>query len=274
MVIRHHFVWVHGLMHGAWCWYKTVDLLRRAGRRVATLDLASCGTLPADPNTISEFAVYNQPLSIFSCRCLKPTSGFFHVSNFVIQIVLVGHSMAGFSVSDAMERFHDILKAVVYISAVLMPSGKSFANSPSFSEMVFKDRPATQGAEATHPPTSGRVPKSRDCMDCFTTIVHHSIVLHVAGGQDVVLREMLSRPYPAGAMMMAAITYTNEKHGTVPSVYIKCLQDKVIVPEVQDFLIELNQISQVIEMESDHSPMLSAPEKLHQILLATADEYA
>jgi pimeloyl-ACP methyl ester carboxylesterase len=101
-----------------------------------------------------------------------------------------------------------------------------------------------------------------------------SIVLHVAGGQDVVLGEMLSRPYPAGAMMTAAITYTNEKHGTVPSVYIKCLQDKVIVPEVQDFLIELNQISQVVEMESDHSPMLSAPEKLHQILLATADKYA
>jgi hypothetical protein len=61
MVIRHHFVLVHGLMHGAWCWYKTVDLLRRAGHRVTTLDLASCGTLPADSNTISEFAVYNQP---------------------------------------------------------------------------------------------------------------------------------------------------------------------------------------------------------------------
>jgi alpha-beta hydrolase superfamily lysophospholipase len=62
MVSRHHFVLVHGLMHGAWCWYKTVDLLRRTGHRVTTLDLASCGTHPADPNTISEFAVYNQPL--------------------------------------------------------------------------------------------------------------------------------------------------------------------------------------------------------------------
>jgi pimeloyl-ACP methyl ester carboxylesterase len=63
MVIGHHFVLVHGLMHGAWCWYKTVDFLpRRAGHRVTTLDLASCGTLPADPSTISEFAVYNQPL--------------------------------------------------------------------------------------------------------------------------------------------------------------------------------------------------------------------
>ncbi|KAH9560091.1 hypothetical protein CY35_06G089000 [Sphagnum magellanicum] len=213
MVIKHHFVLVHGLMHGAWCWYMTVDLLRRTGHRVTTLDLASCGTHPADPNTISEFAVYNQPL-VDLLLSLPETD----------KIVLVGHSMAGFSVLDAMERFHHILKAVVYISAVLLPSG--------------------------------------------------NIVLHVAGGQDVVLGEMLSRPYPAGAMMTAAITYTNEKHGTVPSVYIKCLQDKVIVPEVQDFLIELNQISQVVEMESDHSPMLSAPEKLHQILLATADKYA
>jgi hypothetical protein len=49
-------------------------------------------------------------------------SGFFRAFNFVIQILLVGHSMAGFSVLDAMERFHRILK--VYISAVLLPSGQ------------------------------------------------------------------------------------------------------------------------------------------------------
>ncbi|CAK9878326.1 unnamed protein product [Sphagnum jensenii] len=163
MVIKHHFVLVHGLMHGAWCWYKTVDLLRRAGHRVTTLDLASCGTHPADPNTISKFTVYNQPL--VDLLLLLPETE---------KILQVGHSMAGFSVLDAMERFHRILK--VYISAVLLRSGH--------------------------------------------------IVLHVAGGQDV------------------------------------------------DFLIELNQISQIVEMESDHSPMLSAPEKFHQILLATADKYA
>jgi hypothetical protein len=80
-------------------------------------------------------------LSIFSCRCLKPRSGFFRVFNFVIQIPLVGHSMAGFSALDAMERFHRILK--VYISAVLLPSGKSFANSPSFCEMVCLLHPAS-----------------------------------------------------------------------------------------------------------------------------------
>ncbi len=41
---------------------RRVDLLRRAGHRVTTLDLASCSTHPADPSPISEFAVYNQPL--------------------------------------------------------------------------------------------------------------------------------------------------------------------------------------------------------------------
>jgi hypothetical protein len=49
---------------------------------------------------------------------------------------------------------------------------------------VFKDQPATQGTEYTfgngygHPPTSGRVPKSRLHMDCFTTIVHHRCKQH------------------------------------------------------------------------------------------------
>ncbi|KAF0923473.1 hypothetical protein E2562_006362 [Oryza meyeriana var. granulata] len=33
-----HFILVHGLCHGAWCWYKVVTMLCSVGHRVTALD--------------------------------------------------------------------------------------------------------------------------------------------------------------------------------------------------------------------------------------------
>ncbi len=57
-----HFVFVHGGGHGAWCWYKTVDLLRRAGHKATAVDLISCGRDYTDPNHVESFLDYNEPL--------------------------------------------------------------------------------------------------------------------------------------------------------------------------------------------------------------------
>jgi len=37
------YVMVHGAWHGAWCWYKVVPLLQRAGHTVVAPDLPSLG---------------------------------------------------------------------------------------------------------------------------------------------------------------------------------------------------------------------------------------
>src|SRR4051812_32968285 len=41
-----HFVLVHGLCHGAWCWYRLATILQSAGHRVTAPDLAACGASP------------------------------------------------------------------------------------------------------------------------------------------------------------------------------------------------------------------------------------
>ena len=38
-----HFVLVHGMCHGAWCWYKLATLLEQAGHRVTAPDLSASG---------------------------------------------------------------------------------------------------------------------------------------------------------------------------------------------------------------------------------------
>jgi hypothetical protein len=52
--------WV--LVHGAWTYYKTMALLQQEGYKVTAVDLASCGTSTVDPNTVTDFKTYNQPL--------------------------------------------------------------------------------------------------------------------------------------------------------------------------------------------------------------------
>ena len=57
-----HFVLVHGVSHGGWCWYKVRTLLEGSGHRVTCLDLKASGVEPSDPNAMASFDEYNQPL--------------------------------------------------------------------------------------------------------------------------------------------------------------------------------------------------------------------
>lgn len=61
-----HFVLVHGIGGGAWCWYKLRCLLENSGGcKVTCLDLKASGTDPADANSVLSFDDYNKPLIDF-----------------------------------------------------------------------------------------------------------------------------------------------------------------------------------------------------------------
>uniref|UniRef100_A0ACD5TAD6 Uncharacterized protein n=1 Tax=Avena sativa TaxID=4498 RepID=A0ACD5TAD6_AVESA len=59
---QHHFVLVHGMNHGAWCWYMALTLLRLAGHRATALDMAGCGVHPARVDEVLTFQDYSRPL--------------------------------------------------------------------------------------------------------------------------------------------------------------------------------------------------------------------
>lgn len=60
-----HFVLIHGISGGAWCWYKIKCLMENSGYRVTCLDLKGAGMDQTDPNTVVSFEEYNQPLIHF-----------------------------------------------------------------------------------------------------------------------------------------------------------------------------------------------------------------
>ena len=58
-----HFVLVHGLGHGAWCWYKVIPLLQMAGHTVTAIDLASNGISKVPAHSVTSIADYVRPLT-------------------------------------------------------------------------------------------------------------------------------------------------------------------------------------------------------------------
>ncbi|CAL5400120.1 unnamed protein product [Camellia sinensis] len=105
-----HFVLVHGICHGAWCWYKLATLLRAAGHRVTALDLGGCGVDPRRLDEMASISDYLQPLMEFMASLPDHDDE---------KVVLVGHSYGGLGISLAMERFPEKISVGVFITAYM-----------------------------------------------------------------------------------------------------------------------------------------------------------
>lgn len=53
---------VHGGGFGAWCWYKTMTLLKESGIKVDAVDLTGSGVSSCDTNSITSLEQYVKPL--------------------------------------------------------------------------------------------------------------------------------------------------------------------------------------------------------------------
>ncbi|KAH7520121.1 hypothetical protein FEM48_Zijuj08G0110400 [Ziziphus jujuba var. spinosa] len=105
---KQHFVLVHGACHGAWCWYKLVNLLKVAGHRATALDLGASGVNSKQLNDVVSVSDYVQPLMQFMASIPNDE-----------KVILVGHSYAGLCISLAMEAFPGKISLAVFISAYL-----------------------------------------------------------------------------------------------------------------------------------------------------------
>lgn len=63
--LKQHFVLVHGIGGGGWCWYKIRCLMENSGYKVSCIDLKSAGINQSDADSVLSFDDYNQPLTDF-----------------------------------------------------------------------------------------------------------------------------------------------------------------------------------------------------------------
>ncbi|KAI5678219.1 hypothetical protein M9H77_09169 [Catharanthus roseus] len=256
---RKHFVLVHGLCHGAWCWYKLIPLLRKFGHKVTALDLGGCGIHPKNVEEISSFFDYTKPLLDFMDSLPQEE-----------RVVLVSHSFSGLCISLAMQNFPQKISVAVFISAY-MPK---FNDPPANLILEFFKRSEAKSfmdCKFTFNGGVGNLPKSVTLgPDYIASIMYQQCQI-----EDIELAKMLMRPSGLFVEEMSKeFLLSEEKYGSVRRVYVVCEGDQVMEEEFQSFLINNSPPQQVKSIkEAGHMVMLSKAQEICVCLQEIAEDY-
>jgi pimeloyl-ACP methyl ester carboxylesterase len=233
------FVLVHGAWHGAWCWHKVSPLLQSRGHTVLTLDLPALGVdrTPVQSITLQSYA--DRVCETLSA-CGEP-------------VCLVGHSMGGIAITQAAETMPDKIKMLVYLTAFLLPSGKTLLDI------------AQVDSEAKVLPNLVMAPDQSSAM--VRDDVLEDVFYADCSPSDLALARSLLVPQ-ASVPFATPIQTTPGRWGAVPRVYIECTEDHAISIASQRSMHTLLPCSRVITMSTSHSPFLSAPQALADHLLS------
>lgn len=115
--LKKHFVLVHGVCFGAWCWYKVITLLKSAGHRVTAFELGSSGINPKKLNELYFVSDYVQPLLDFMASLPQEE-----------KVILVGHSYGGMGISLAIEKVPNKISAAIFVAVIHAKSRSSAGN--------------------------------------------------------------------------------------------------------------------------------------------------
>ncbi len=228
------YVLVHGGSHGAWCWDKVVPLLRKKGHVVEAPDLPGHGK---DKTPIQEVTLQSCVDKI--CQVIEAQSE---------PVILVGHSMGGLVISQVAEYIPSKITMLVYLTASILKDGES-------CESLFNS-------------TSLTFDFSND--QIFFTIkskIAANLFYNDCLKEDVDRALLLLRP-EATNIFKTTLHLSNEKYGRVPRVYIECLRDQTLSPDVQKSMYVASPCLKVISLNTGHSPFLSAPQNLAACLLS------
>lgn len=223
---------------------RVVDALRAAGHIVEAPDLPGLG---ADTTPVTEVSLASNTDRI--CDVIDSFSG---------DVVLVGHSLGGLTISQVAEHRADRLRCLVYLAAFLPVA------DPSSGDDDTPDR-------LTSPEIRAAIRRSPDgaTLDFDVAAARH-IFYGDCSDEDVAWACALLRPQPA-QVLSASVEISEENYGRVPRDYIVCLQDRALPPSGQETLHRRSGCRNVYSMNTSHSPFFSAPEELAKILGALAD---
>ncbi|KQK11403.1 probable esterase PIR7A [Brachypodium distachyon] len=259
-----HFVLVHGLCHGAWCWYKLAPLLEAAGHRVTAVDLAASGVHPARAHEVPSFEAYSRPL-------LDAVADDDDNNN--RSLVLVGHSFGGLSVALAMERFPRKVAAAVFLAASMPCAGKPMG--VTIEEFFRRVTPDFFMDSETLVLDTDQGPQTAVLLGPKLLAAK---LYDRSSTEDVTLARMLVRPgnqFRDDPMMKDEALLTAGNYGSVKKVYVVVMADACSSEEEQRWMVGLSPDTEVREIAgADHMAMCSKPSELCHVLLRVASECA
>lgn len=241
------FLLIHGAWQGAWAWSALIPHLEAAGHTGIAVDLPGDGHDDTPPETVTTMLCAETV-----ARLIDQVDG---------PVIVVGHSMGGTVASQVSELRPDRIDVAVYLCAFLLGDGDSCID---FYARAWKDW--MTGAHA-------RVSHSDDG--------HVSMI-----DPDAAVEVFFNTTDPAAARAAAAqltpqpeasrrspLQLSAENYGSVPRVYIETLRDQSVFPELQKQMYTETPVDKLYSLDTDHAPLVGAPDKLTEILVEVADNY-
>ena len=221
------------LVHGAWhgTWYWSGVRAGLAERGVASVAV-SLPSCGADAGALGGLAEDAAALR----AAIDATEG---------PLVVVGHSYAGVVVTEAVDDPR--VDRLVYLCAFLPAEGQSLvALLPPGEPPPYVEFRADGIVTFVEP--LARDTLYNDCDDAVAEEAVGRLVLHTASA--------VTAPVSRAAWR------------TIPSTYVVCTHDRTIPPDLQRTMAA--SATDVVEIPTDHSPMLSAPARVAEIVAAAA----
>ncbi len=230
------YVLVHGGGFTGSCWEPLRPHLD--GPSVA-LDLPGRGSRPADRATLT--------IGDFVAAVVDEI-----VSNDLVDVILVGHSMAGLTLPGVAEAVPERLRRVVFVSCSVPPHGTALA-------AVLGDLSPTVAAIADRVGDSVVDPEGRLHPDFARAMFCNDM--------DESLAEWtLARMVPEAASVLTEASDLTGLRRPVPRAYVRLVRDASIDLDAQDRMIANLAPVDVVDLDSGHMAMVSHPEELAGVL--------
>jgi pimeloyl-ACP methyl ester carboxylesterase len=277
------FVLVHGAWHGAWCYERIIPLLAARGYSAVARDLPAHGLnarFPAcygvRPANAADFATEVSPLAATTLddyansilATIDQVRALGHD-----KVVLVGHSMGGVAITAVAERAPGKILKLVYLTAFMPRSG---VGATTYIHAPENEGELVGGLLMSDPAVTAALrmdPRSADTE--YRARIKLAFYGDVSQADYDAAAHLLTPDVPV-VPFATPIATTVARWGSLPRHYIKALEDRAILPALQQrFIAEADAFvpgnpTRVHELKTSHSPFVSAPTALADLLAMIA----
>jgi len=233
------FVLVHGAFSGAWIWGPLSDRLQEAGHSVEAFDLPGLGDdrTPAGEVTLDACA---ERLCDVLASSPEPA-------------IVAGNSMGGMIATQGAARCPGRVQALVYVTAFVPKDGQSLLDLTNLPEGAGDQVQANIVVEGEPPVAMMQEAASRQALygSCTDEIAAWAIARQ--------------RPQPVAPFVTPVSIPPGALDG-VRRYYVVCTRDRAIPLPLQRRMIAENKFAGVVELDTDHTPHLSATDELASAL--------
>ncbi|OZC33579.1 alpha/beta fold hydrolase [Gordonia polyisoprenivorans] len=239
-----HLVLIHGAWAGPWVWDTITETLEDSG--LCTHAVTVPGVGPWDPRE-GDLGLDDLVASVVG-----------QIADLPGPIVLVGHSGGGIIATQVAEQIRERIAGIAFVAGMMLPTGLTYRNLCDDLKLT----PPVGINGYLQPTADGRG-------SVVAREAGAAIFFHLAPPQDAITAARRLAPQMDSARQIAP-TWTAERFGTLPRLYIEALHDRSLPILAQRRMQALSPGADIVTLAADHAPQLSQPAELAGALVSFA----